>query len=72
MQTSCMWTTWKVVASNHLVDSEWLTITPATRKEVKIEDVSLFIPNKNELAKIFEACGRPNDFLNAELLRKMS
>lgn len=47
----------------------WSPIAPQTRRKVAFGGIEIYLPEANELARIFETCGRPKDMLRAQYLR---
>lgn len=46
----------------------WVQVEPASRQRIDIAGTTLFIPDRTELRRLFEAFGRPKDIARARAL----
>ena len=47
----------------------WRPVQPQSRVAVRIDDITLYVPSRQELGAILESFGRPKDLERARLLR---
>ena len=63
----------EIMAGFHVVTpAGWTEVLPKTRVPIEVEEATIYVPDRAELAKILRLFGRPKDLERARLLTTQS